>query len=176
MNEITIRKIQDSEIFILEEMLYESIYQPDENNLIPRDVLNVPKVNAYIKDFGQRKDDYCLVADSDGQIIGAVWVRIISGDMKGYGYIDDYTPEFAISLYKEYRNQGIGTRLMNAMIGYLQEIGYEKTSLSVQKENFAVRLYKKVGFEIVDENEDDYLMVLKLTSITLSRIIISPVN
>ncbi len=164
MNNIVIREIRDSEIDKMGDMLYEAIYQPDENNLISRNVLEIPEVNAYIKDFGCGKDDYCLIADSNGEIAGAVWVRVISGDIKGYGYIDDHTPEFAISLFKKYRNQGLGTRLMIAMIDHLQKNGYKQTSLNVKKENYAVKLYKKVGFEIVSEDNEDYLMLLKLDS------------
>ena len=124
-NNITIREIKKSELGILEDVLYEAIYQPDKNNLIPRSVLNIPEVNAYIGNFGKKNDDYCLVADFAEKIIGAVWVRIISGDIKGYGYVDDHTPEFAISLFEEYRNQGVGSRLMTAMIDYLRKSGYK---------------------------------------------------
>lgn len=159
---IIIREILPEEIHKLEDMLYEAIYQSDEDNLIPRSVLDVPEVNAYIKDFGKYKDDYCLVADIDGEIIGAVWIRILSGDIKGFGYIDDQTPEFAISLFKEYRGQGIGTCLMKEMINYLRKAGYNQTSLSVQKENHAVKLYLNMGFKIINENNEDYLMLLKL--------------
>jgi len=162
MNEIVIREIRECEIEKLEDMLYEAIYQPDEQTPIPRSVLNVPEVYAYIKDFGKSKDDYCLVADFYGKIVGAVWVRILSGEPKGYGHINEETPEFAISLFKEYRNQGIGTNLMNKMIDYLKDSGYAQTSLSVQKENYAVKLYSNLGFEIIDEKDEDYLMLLKL--------------
>ena len=162
MSEIVIRELRDCEIEKLEDLLYEAIYQPDKQNLIPRSVLKIPEVYAYIKDFGKSKDDYCLVAESYEKIIGAVWVRILSGEIKGYGNIDNETPEFAISLFKEYRNQGLGTRLMSKMIEYLREKGYMQTSLSVQKENYAVKLYKKLGFEIISENNEDYLMLLKL--------------
>ncbi|MEA4918803.1 GNAT family N-acetyltransferase [Proteiniphilum sp.] len=162
MNKITIREIRNNEIGKLEDMLYEAIYQTDELYPIPRSVVNIPEINAYIKDFGKLKHDYCLVADLNGDIIGAVWVRVISGTIKGYGYIDDETPEFALSLFKEYRNKGIGTKLMTRMIEYLRRKGYKQTSLSVQKENYAVGLYKKLGFEIVAENDEDYLMLLHL--------------
>lgn len=162
MNYIIIREILPQEVHKLQDMLYEAIYQPDENKLIPRSVLAIPEVNAYIKDFGEKTDDYCLVADLDGEIVGAVWVRIILGEIKGYGYVDDETPEFAISLFNEYRGQGIGTRLMEEMINYLQNAGYKQTSLSVQKENYAVRLYLKMGFKIIRENDEDYLMLLNL--------------
>ena len=67
-----IREIRQNEIEKLEDMLYESIYQSDEQNPIPRSVLDIPKVRVYIKDFGKLKDDYCLVAESNGKIIGAV--------------------------------------------------------------------------------------------------------
>lgn len=163
-NNVTIREIKQSELGILEDMLYEAIYQPDKKNLIPRSVLNIPEVNAYICNFGKKKDDYCLVADSNRKIVGAVWVRIISGDIKGYAYIDDHTPEFAISLFEEYRNQGIGTRLMTAMIDYLRKNGYKQTSLSVKKENYAVKLYHKMGFEVIWEDDEDYLMVVNLNN------------
>lgn len=162
MEKITIREIKKSELGKLEDMLYEAIYQPDEANLIPRDVLKLPEIRVYIDNFGNKKDDYCLVADLNGKIVGAVWTRILSGDIKGFGYIDDETPEFAISLYKEYRNCGIGMRLMTAMIEYLQSNGYKQTSLNVKKDNYAVKLYKKMGFEVIGEDSEDFLMLLKL--------------
>ena len=81
--------------------------------------------------------------------------------IKGYGYFDDNTPVFVIALYKEYRNQGIGTQLMANMIKHLHCNGYKQASLNVKKANYAVKLYKKMGFEIIGESEFDYLMLLK---------------
>ena len=51
---------------------------------------------------------------------------------------------------------------MNKMIEYLREQGYKQTSLSVDKNNYAVKMYKNLGFEVIQENEHDYLMLLKL--------------
>ena len=87
-----------------------------------------------------------------------MWGRI----MNDYGHIDDETPSFAISLLKEYRNYGIGTELMKTMLHELRDCGYKQSSLAVQKQNYAVRMYKKVGFQIVDENEEEYIMVCRL--------------
>ena len=105
--------------------------------------------------MGEKKDDIGLVAEVDSKVVGAVWVRI----MNDYGHVNDATPSFAISLYKEYRGLGIGTALMKEMLCLLKQRGYEQTSLAVQKANYAVGMYKKVGFEIVDENEEEYIMV-----------------
>ena len=118
-----------------------------------------PELQVYISDFGKLDDDICYVAEADGTIIGAVWARI----MNDYGHIDDETPSLAISLKKEYRSQGIGTALMKTMLEELKQRGYKRSSLAVQKANYAVNMYKNVGFETVDENEDEYIMVCQLS-------------
>ena len=51
---------------------------------------------------------------------------------------------------------------MRTMLDYLRKQGYCRASLSVQKENYAVKMYQAVGFEIVDENEEEYIMVHSL--------------
>lgn len=99
-----------------------------------------------------------MVAEIDGKIVGAVWTRI----MNDYGHINDDTPSFAISLYKEYRGLGIGTEMMKQMLAILKKKGYERASLAVQQANYAVKMYRQVGFEIVDNNEEEYIMVCNL--------------
>ena len=150
-----IRPIKESEYPVLEDFLYQAIFIPEGIKPPPKHIIESPALQIYIKDFGTFPDDRCLVADVDGEIVGAVWTRI----MNDYGHIDDETPSFAISLYKNYRHKGIGTALMNKMLAILSEAGFEKASLSVQKANYAVRLYEKVGFEVYDENEEEYIMV-----------------
>jgi len=162
MANLMIREILPEELGVLDEMLYEAIFKPEGCDPVSREVIQIPEINIYIDGFGSRKDDHCLVADMNGCIIGAVWVRILAGKIRGYGNVDVQTPEFSISLLKEYRNRGIGTVLMQNMIEHLKNQGYAQVSLSVQKRNYAVKMYQKLGFEIIRENEEDYLMVLKL--------------
>lgn len=95
------------------------------------------------------------MAEVGGKIVGAVWVRI----MNDYGHIDDETPSLAISLYKKYRGFGIGTAMMKEILALLKSHGYSRVSLSVQKDNYAAKMYLKIGFEIVRENEEEYIMV-----------------
>ena len=153
-----IRPIKKNEIMLLTEFSYESIFQEGAPSLAPRTVIQHPSIWVYIDGFGTKKDDYCFVAEIDSKIVAAVWVRCI----KGFGHIDDSVPEFAISVYPEYRGKGIGTELMQIMLEYLKFKGYSKTSLAVQKENYAVRMYQKVGFEIIDQNEEEYIMICNL--------------
>jgi len=162
MEPLKIRQLQESEKSILEKLLYEAIFIPEGVEPPPFEIIKEPEIDAFINDFGNKKDDYCLVAEMDGKIIGGVWVRILSGEIKGFGNVDDETPEFAISLFKEYRNQGIGTKLMLQMIDYLKKQRYKQCSLAVQKANYAVQMYENVGFEIIKEKGEEYLMILKL--------------
>lgn len=161
MEQLIIREIKPKELAILEDLLYEAIFQPEGVALLAREIIYQPEIWVFIKDFGKYKDDYCLVAEADGKIAGAVWVRILNGTIKGYGNVDDETPEFAISLFSEYRKKGYGTLMMRKMIDYLKNKGYNQTSLSVNKGNYAAKMYKKLGFKVIKENEDDLLMVLK---------------
>ena len=79
--------------------------------------------------------------------------------MNDYGHIDDETPSLALSVKKEYRRRGIGTALVHEMLGLLKRSGYSRASLSVQKENFAVSMYTKLGFRIFSENDSEYIML-----------------
>ena len=152
-----IREIRENEYYVLSEFLYEAIFIPVGMEKPPKAIIEQPELQVYIADFG-KSDDWCLVAEVKEKIVGAVWVRI----MNDHGHIDDETPSFAMSLYEEYRNMGIGTALMRDMLEFLKNKGYRRTSLSVQKVNYAVRMYQKVGFEVIDENEEEYIMVCRL--------------
>ena len=153
-----IRPISAGEVRLLQDFLYEAIFVPEGLPAPPKSIINQPELQVYITGFGTKKDDIGLVAEIDNKPIGAVWVRI----MNDYGHIDNDTPSFAISLHKDYRGLGIGTALMKEMLLILKDRGYKQASLAVQKANYAVRMYQKVGFEIVDENEEEYIMLCRL--------------
>lgn len=153
-----IREMRTDEYLLLDEFLYQAIYQPDKTNLVPKSIINKPELQVYIKDFGKQKDDYCFCAEADNRVVGAVWVRNING----YGSFDDVTVELAVSVFDEYQNMGVGTALVKKMLEHLKELNYTKISLAVQKENYAVQMYRKVGFEIACQNEQEYIMIHRL--------------
>ena len=155
---IVFREIHTEEIHLLDDFLYEAIFVPEGVSAPPRSIIYNADLQVYIQDFGQMPDDHCLVAEYDGKVIGAVWARV----MKDYGHIDDVTPSLAISLYKEYRNKGIGSELLRHMLELLREKGYEQVSLSVQKANYALGMYLKAGFNIVEDKGDEVLMLCRL--------------
>ena len=158
MKENVIREIRAGEIPLLDDFLYEAIFIPDGVPAPPRSIIEQEDLQVYVRDFGQQPDDHCLVAECDGKVVGAVWVRL----MDDYGHIDDKTPSLAISLYKEYRGRGIGSELLRRMLDLLRAKGYRQVSLSVQKANYAFRMYRKAGFETLKETEEEFLMRCRL--------------
>ena len=160
MAQYYIREIRPQEIPLLEDFLYEAVFIPEGVAPPPKTIVKNEDLQVYVRDFGLLPDDKCLVVEADMKIVGAVWCRI----MNDYGHIDDDTPSLAISLYKEYRNQGIGSDLLGQMLQLLRQDGYHKVSLSVQKENYAAGMYLKAGFEIWKETPEEYIMVCNLVS------------
>ena len=153
-----IRDILPEEIWVLDDFLYDAIFIPEGELLPPRSIIENEDLQVYVRDFGKRADDRCLVAEMNGKIVGAVWSRI----MNDYGHLDNETPSLAISLYKEYRGKGIGTQLLSQMLERLREDGYKQVSLSVQRANYALRMYLEAGFEIVEDRGDEVLMLHRL--------------
>ena len=154
----TIREMTAQEYPLLDDFLYEAIFVPEGVDPPSKSIITAPELQVYVKDFGASKDDFALVAEVENKIIGAVWVRI----MNDYGHIDDKTPSLAISLYKKYRGQGIGSSLIKEMLSLLQTHGYKRVSLSVQKANYAAKLYQKIGFIIIKEIGDEWIMTYNL--------------
>ena len=151
----TIRELSIDERNVLEIFLYHAIYIPEGITPPPFEIIKQPELQVYIERFGEQDGDICLVAEFDSKIVGAVWVRI----MNDYGHISDDMPSLAISLLPEYRGKGIGTALMQSMQEIVSKQGYKGISLSVQKQNYATKMYRKLGFNTIEDKDEELIMV-----------------
>ncbi|MBW9153873.1 GNAT family N-acetyltransferase [Clostridium estertheticum] len=158
---LIIRPLLSQEHSILREFLYLAIFLEDGNSNLPMNIVDEPSLIKYIKEF-EKKDDICLVAEVNSEIIGAIWTRLFDDEHKGYGYYDDTTPELSMSVKEEFRGNRVGNMLLSSMKELLKEQSYKQVSLSVSKNNFATNLYIKFGFIIIEEREKDYLMLVNL--------------
>ena len=156
--EYTIRRLKPEEAYVLEDFLYLAIFlRPGE--LPPeREVIYRPELWLYVDGFGSRRGDIAVAAWADGQAVGAAWARI----MDDYGHVDDETPSLAISLREGWRGKGIGRQLMSMLLEELRRVGFARASLSVQKDNYALKLYRSLGFQTVAEHDEDFIMVCRL--------------
>lgn len=143
-------------------MLYQSLYVPAGSPPFPREVIHRPELARYVKAWG-RGGDMGLVAVEvrSGEPIGAAWLRLLRGDERGYGYVDDETPELGMAVLPGHRGRGVGSDLLGHLLRSAAGL-YRSVSLSVSADNPAVRLYERAGFERVRECGDSLTMVNRL--------------
>ena len=135
---------------LLAEMSYQAIFIPAGGNPPPRTILAEPGLRKYFAAFGTLVGDIgCKAVDhATGHAVGAAWVRLLQGEARGYGYVNDDTPELSIAIDPAYRGQGIGQLLMTALFAAVAP-HFAAISLSVWLENPAYRLYQRLGFTLL---------------------------
>ncbi len=153
------RLLRHDEFDFLEEMLYESIFVPEGHPPLPYSIIKDPAIAKYIQDWGNSSDDIAIVAEIEDELIGAVWGRKFKQQNAGYGFINENTPEIGIAVKKEYRNMGIGKKLMTEICSIYKSRNIQAISLSVSQGNKAKQFYLQHGFIITNENNDDYIMM-----------------
>ncbi len=89
-----------------------------------------------------RARDYGLVAERNGDPVGAVWSRYFTTADPGYGFVSDDIPEIGIGVVAGLRGEGIGRALLKAIIAASRT----DLSLSVEDGNPAIDLYRREGF------------------------------
>lgn len=161
-NTVLIRRANINDEAFLWEILYEAIFIPEGEEAPPPSILEDPEVARYLLDWGREHDHGWIAEDIENhKPLGAAWLRLWEDDTRGYGFYDPEYPELTIALLPEARSQGIGTRLMERLISAAQDEGYPGISLSVSCQNPARRLYERLGFRIVSEDEESVVMVLE---------------
>ncbi|MBN1407493.1 MAG: GNAT family N-acetyltransferase [Calditrichaceae bacterium] len=161
LSKIQIRELNQDESVFLKEMTYQSVFVLKNEPPAPKDIINLPELCKYYKNWG-RSGDHCLIAEYKGEKIGAVWCRLYNENNKGFVYVSEDIPELSIAVDKSYRNKGVGTLLLGAFYKYLNGSGFNSISLSVDKRNPAVNLYQRTGFKIIRTNENDHIMLKEL--------------
>ncbi len=157
----TIRLALSSDEPFLWEMFYQALHIEGQEPY-PREVLDRPKIAKYIRDWGRAGDLGFVAVNSNGQPIGAVWCRLLSGEEKGFAHLDDETPELGVAVSPEYRDKGIGTALIKQLLKAARN-SYPAIVLSVSPKNRAIELYERLGFETVDVRETFPVMRKKLS-------------
>ena len=75
---MNLRKLRAEEKDLLKDFLYEAIYIPEGVEPPAREIIEQPELKLYYEDFGSGSADYCVVAEDDGHVVGAVWTRIMN--------------------------------------------------------------------------------------------------
>ena len=159
---VALRRAEAADASFLADMLVEATnWHPDRTR--PKvQLLADPKINRYLKGWKRAADDGMLALDGNGTPIGACWYRVLPKSEPGYGFVAPGVPELTLGVRPLWRAQGVGRTLLRAVCDIAMERGHQRISLSVERENFAHRLYVSEGFVTVATGEHSDTMVKTL--------------
>ena len=153
-----ISEIALSDAESLREMLYLAIHVPEGETAPPDEIIYSPGLKPYWNEWGREGDlGFKCEARETGRTIGMAWLRLLSGDRKGYGWVDDAIPELSMAVVPDCRGKGIGSAMLDALLKQA-EARFPAVSLSVSESNRAFDLYLRFGFEVLSIDEGAILM------------------
>ena len=113
--------------------------------------------SRYVEGWG-RPGDRGLILIDESFPVGAAWYRLFTEERPGYGFVDERTPELTIAVVPSKRGRGFGEELLSALLEQARSDGHDAMSLSVEKDNPAVKLYERFGFQQVREADSTVVM------------------
>jgi GNAT superfamily N-acetyltransferase len=137
------------------DMLVETVnWSPEWKKKSRSRVLSTPGTAHYIAGW-PRDTDLGVIADTNGEPVGAAWLRFLSAADPGYGFVSPDVPELTIGVAAHWRGRGVGRALLRAIAEQASVAGIQKISLSVERKNFAQKLYLSEGYQVVDSSDRD---------------------
>ncbi|HEX6473846.1 MAG TPA: GNAT family N-acetyltransferase [Candidatus Limnocylindria bacterium] len=120
-------------------------------------------IAPYMAGWGQ-SGDAGVVAEVEGEPVGAAWFRLYDASHPGYGFVAAEIPEISIGVEADWRGQGVGRALLNALVAMARANGHHALSLSVDARNApALALYRSIGFaQTTGGSADNPTMLLRL--------------
>ncbi len=159
---IEVRPATGADIEHVKRALFGAVSWNPEREIPPYEfTIAHPELARYHEGWG-RHGDLAVIAEVDGEVIGASSCRLFTADDHGHGYVDDETPELAVAVWEGHRGDGIGTCLMGAIEVAAREAGFSQISLSVDADNPARRLYERLGYEELTVDEGGVRMLKAL--------------
>lgn len=156
MTDISIRRAEPSDGAVIRTMLILAIFVPEGEPPVSDQIADIPALVKYHHMWG-RQGDIGVIAEKDGVAVGAAWLRFFCAEDPGYGYLRDGVSELSMAVVKEYRGIGVGAALLSELFS----IFAGDVSLSVDRRNRAVNLYRRSGFTVVRESGSDFIMLRK---------------
>jgi GNAT superfamily N-acetyltransferase len=110
-------------------------------------VMTDPALAHYAEGWPRETDLGVIAEDEDGTGVGAAWWRFFKVADPGFGFVDESVPEVSIGVALGKRGAGVGRALLDALVQCAVDEGVKGLSLSVETDNFAMRMYERAGFK-----------------------------
>ena len=166
-----LRKATPADIGFLREMLYEAAFwRPGQERPPREEALARPELAKILHGWGREGDTAILAVTTEVSQVGAAWYRLWTEEDHSFGYVSPEVPELGIAVAATHRGQGIGTRLLAAILGLAAEQGVSRVSLSVERDNPAFLLYKRYGFTTIGAQGNSWTMIAEAAANPKERI------
>lgn len=153
MTAILLRPAIGEDARFLADMLVEAANWSPSSRRPRVQVLSDPALAPYVSGW-MRPADAGLVAESaSGDPIGACWFRLFDQSKPGHGFVAGGVPELTLGVSPLWRAQGVGRELLRGVAALARSRGYARLSLSVDRGNFAQRLYVSEGYVVVRSDD-----------------------
>ncbi|RUR01077.1 GNAT family N-acetyltransferase [Labedella endophytica] len=162
MTAILLRPAVGEDARFLADMLVEAANWSPASRRPRVQVLADPTLAPYVSGW-MRPGDAGLVAESpSGDPLGACWFRLFDQSRPGQGFVAGGVPELTLGVSPLWRAQGVGRELLRGVATVARSSGYARLSLSVDRGNFAQRLYVSEGYVVVHSDDRADVMVRTL--------------
>lgn len=160
--EYTVRAADAGDIDALRAAGVEAMNWTGEARFTLEDYLSQPKLSRYLEGWPRGGDVGVVAETAAGTPVGAAWCRFLAADDAGYGFVRDDIPELTIGVQPGHRGAGIGTALLEGLLGEAAARSIPAISLSVEDGNRARALYERLGFRTVGRNGGSDTLLLEL--------------
>ncbi|WP_420456876.1 GNAT family N-acetyltransferase [Rubrivirga sp.] len=144
--------------------LYHALHVPPGAEPFPAEAVRRPEIARYVAGWMGRPGDLGVVAEVGGVPVGAAWLRRWPASDRGFGFVDQATPELSMALLPGHRGRGVGTTVLRRLLAEARRES-DAVSLSVSESNPALQLYRRLGFVVVGESKGGSVTMRKaLTS------------
>jgi ribosomal protein S18 acetylase RimI-like enzyme len=148
-----------NDIPFLKQILYEAAYWRGLEQPTLEKGLSTPELSKLLANWG-RDGDIAIIAEMESTQIGAAWYRFWNDENHSYGYVSSQVPELAIGVLDLHRGKGVGRKLLECLLEEASVRGHNRLSLSVERDNPALKLYESVGFKRIGTLENAYTMII----------------
>ena len=152
-----IRRAGRQDVRFLRDMLHHAFYWAES-----APAAQEQPVFRYVYAWGRPGDDGVVALDG-GHPVGAAWYRLFRRNEAGYGFVDEETPELAVAVVPSRRGRGFGEELLTALMDRARKSGHRALSLAVHRDNPAIRLYERFGFQPVRTDGETVVMRAELS-------------
>ena len=137
--------LRSSEHFMVKDLLHYAAHLDASGEQLE----DHPYLEQYHRNYGNFNGDIGVYAIVNNKVAGGAWSRML---LNGFGHVNAQTPELAFGVLPEFRNQGIGTQVMNQLLNEIAKL-YPQVSLAVREDNPAIKLYERLGFTKIEGSE-----------------------